>query len=118
MSTIDDQFSHVPEMSEIRMQTALLQLLSSFHLDTMYTKTQSHKNPDEFHLNVEVGLRSNTFNEHMMYLPRGQGGLAWTHRTPIWTNDYYRESRFYPYRIIQSEGIRSILAGYGPIAEV
>lgn len=109
MINADERSSQGPEIGESRMQTALSQLLSSFHLDVMYTKAQTSKDPGEFHLQVGVGLRSSAFREHTMHPPLGQGGWAWVHRTPIWTNDYYRDNRFCSYHIVQAEGARSML---------
>ncbi len=91
------------------MQTALSQLLSSFHLDVMYTKAQTNNDPGEFLLHDGVGLRSSEFSGHTMHPPLGQGGWAWIHRTPIWTNDYFRDNRFHTYHIVQAEGTRSVL---------
>jgi DNA-binding CsgD family transcriptional regulator len=104
---------HPSQRSELdgtttRMQIALYQLLSSFQLDVMYTKAQT-QNPREFQLGLRLGLRSDTYSYHTMHLPFGQGGLAWTHSAPIWTNDYFRDNRFQSYRIVGTEGIRSIL---------
>jgi DNA-binding CsgD family transcriptional regulator len=92
----------------IRMQIALHQLLSSFQLDVMYTKAQT-QNPREFQLGLRLGLRSDDYSCHTMHLPFGQGGWAWTHSAPVWTNDYFRDNRFQSYRVVEVEGIRSIL---------
>ncbi len=91
-----------------RMEIALYQLISSFQLDAMYTKTQT-QNPREFQLELGLGLRSNEYSWHTMHLPLGQGGWAWTHSAPVWTNDYYRDNRFHTFRVVEAEGIRSIL---------
>ena len=91
-----------------RMQIALDQLLSSFQLDVMYTKAQT-QDPGEFQLGLRLGLRSDEYGCHTMHLPFGQGGWAWTHSAPVWTNDYYRDNRFQSYRIVEIEGIRSVL---------
>lgn len=91
-----------------RMQIALYQLLSSFQLDVMYTKAQT-QDPGKFELGLKLGLRLDDYSCHTMHLPLGQGGWAWTHSAPVWTNDYFRDNRFLPYRVVGAEGIRSIL---------
>ncbi|QBD75625.1 hypothetical protein EPA93_06235 [Ktedonosporobacter rubrisoli] len=91
-----------------RMQIALYQLLSSFQLDVMYTKAQT-QDPAKFQLGLKLGLRSDEYSYHTMHLPFGQGGWAWTHSAPVWTNDYYRDNRFRSYRVVEVEGIRSVL---------
>ena len=95
------------EVDEARMHAALTQLLSAFHLDVGYTKIQTA--PREFQLRTGVGLRTESYQTHAMYIPLGQGGYAWTRRKSIWTNDYKLDNRFAPFPEVQAEGIRSIL---------
>ena len=109
MIKADNQSSQKTGIDENRMQTALSQMLSSFYLDVMYTKAQTPHDPGEFLLYDGVGLRSSEFSEHTLHPPLGQGGWAWVHRTPIWTNDYFRDNRFHTYHIVQAEGTRSLL---------
>jgi DNA-binding CsgD family transcriptional regulator len=89
------------------MQVALTQLLSAFHLDVGYTKIQIA--PREFQLSTGVGLLTDAYRTHAMYIPLGQGGYAWTRRKSIWTNDYKLDNRFVHFPDVQAEGIRSIL---------
>jgi DNA-binding CsgD family transcriptional regulator len=100
-------FSRSKEIDEARMHAALEQLISAFHLDVGYTKVQTA--PREFELQTGVGLQSDAYLNHVMQIPLGQGGYAWSHRRSIWTNDYHRDNRFVPFADVEAEGIRSIL---------
>jgi DNA-binding CsgD family transcriptional regulator len=95
------------EVDEVRMQAALAQLLSAFHLDVGYTKIKIA--PREFQLRTSIGLRTDAYQTHTIPIPLGQGWYAWTRRKSIWTNDYELDSRFASFPDVQAEGIRSIL---------